>query len=223
MMEKKKDLTEEIKEKEAEQFKKEKDNAFYWAIALIFAVIILFFAANKFYSNDDVEYKTITYHNWEFTEVADLWWFEWQKGDNVYQVPLRFNPYEVNSVKIKGMLNEQQFNSRKEVYVTFDLSNESIQNFTILALAATELTQNIATALNRTPVASCTTYVEEVCDERPIRSCKSIGEPVIYLSEGGETGIFLEGSCITLQGENFELLKSVDRLLYQWYGVMKDE
>jgi hypothetical protein len=216
------DEAKEVHEKEKKQFKKEKDNVVYWSIAFIIAIVILFLAASKFYSKEP-EYNTVTYNNWEFTEVADLWWFEWQKGGNLYRVPLRFNPYEVEDVPVLGKLNEQQFNSQKEIYVTFDFSNESKQNITILALAATEMTQNIATAINRTPIAACTNEFNEVCEERPIKTCENTNEPVIHLKEGGEAGIFLEGNCITVQGERFELLKSVDRLLYHWYGIMKDE
>ncbi|MBN2111946.1 hypothetical protein JW707_02490 [Candidatus Woesearchaeota archaeon] len=211
---------EEVKEEEAKEFKKEKDSLVYWSIALIIAAVILFLAASRFYSKEP-EYETVTYNNWEFQKIADMWWFEWQRGGNVYTVPLRFNPYEVKSVPIKGKVDTEKFNSKNYVYITFDFSEESSQNTTILALAATELTQNVATAINRTPIAACVNTLNEVCQERPIKTCGNTDEPVIYLKEGGSTGIILEGSCITLQGEGLELIKSVDRILYHWYNIIQ--
>ena len=221
-MEKPKEEVKDVQEEEKKEFKKEKDTIIYWSLALIIAVIILFFAAGKFYSKEP-DYETITYNNWEFTNMMDMWWFEWQNGGNTYAVPLRFNPYEVEDVPVVGSLDMEKFNSKNYVYITFDFSNESNQNVTMLALSATELTQNIASAINLTPVAACTNNLNDACEERPIRTCDNTEEPVIYLKEGGQTAILLDKTCITVQGEGFEILKSVDRLLYHWYGIMKDD
>lgn len=202
--------------------KKKKDNVLYWSIGFIIAIVILFFAASKFFSREP-EYETVTYNNWIFTNIEDMWWFEWQKGGNVYQVPLRFNPFDVEDVGVKGSLDSTKFNSGKNIYITFDLSNESSQNLPVLSLAAAELTQNIATAINRTPIAACVNNESYACEERPIKSCTSTDEPVIFLmeKEGEKASITLSSSCITLAGESFELIKAVDRLLYQWYGIME--
>lgn len=206
--------------KDGKEPRKEKDTLLYWSLAFIIAVIILFFAASWFFP-DEPEYETIEYNHWEFTKIEGLWVFQWQKGNNLYQAGLRFNPLQVEDVPVYGKLNTTKFNSRNYVYITFDLSNESSQNMTALALASTELTQNIATAINRTPLAACVNRDNYACEERPVKTCTNTNEPVIYLKEGGKAAIILENSCITLMGEDFELLKSVDRLLYHWYGIIR--
>jgi len=200
---------------------KKQENLLYWSIALILAVLILFLAINRFYSNEPTEYEIVNYNNWEFTKIADTWWFEWQKDGNLFTVPLRFNPFEAENIPIKGKLDNELFNTGKNVYVTFDLSENSGQDLTILALAATELTQNMATAIKRNPVAACTNNESDACIDRPIKSCENTNDPVIFLKEGGESSITLSSSCITIEGERFELVKTVDRLLYQWYGIIK--
>ncbi len=200
--------------------KKSKENMLYWTLVLIVAVIILFFAAQKFYSRQP-DYETVTYNNWEFTKVADTWWFEWQKGEKLFTVPLRFNPYEAEEVPIEGSLNSGLFNAQNYVYITFDLSDETSQDLSILALASTELTQNMATAIERSPVAACTGDENDACAERPIKTCDNTNEPVIHLNEGGESKITLNGNCIIVEGEGFGLVKAVDRLLYQWYGIIE--
>jgi len=199
---------------------KKQDDLLYWCIALLIALIILFIFGSRFFSKD-VEFETVTYNNWEFTKMADTWWFEWQKDGTLFTVPLRFNPYETEEIPITGTLNNALFNSKNEVYITFDLSNASNQDFSILALATTELTQNMATAIERIPIAACTNDKSEACDERPIIQCENANEPVIYLNEGGEASIVLNGACIEVKGEGFELVRAVDRLLYHWYGIIE--
>jgi hypothetical protein len=200
--------------------KKEKDSLMYWSLFFIIALVVLFLAASRFYSGPP-ENPKITYNNWEFTEITGLWFFEWQKGGNLYQIGLRFNPLEVENIPIRGKLDTAKFNSQNYVYVTFDFSNASSQNMSILALASTELTQNIASAINRTPLAACVNSMDPSCEDREIKTCENTDEPVIYFEEGGSPGITLSDSCITLTGEGFDLLKSVDRLLYHWYGIIR--
>jgi hypothetical protein len=206
-------------EKKSKKKRKSQEKILYWSIALVVSVIILFFAAYKFYSRQP-DYPKITYNNWEFTKMADTWWFEWQKGDKLYTVPLRFNPYEAKEVPLKGNLDNELFNAENYVYITFDLSNETSQDLSMLALAATELTQNMATAIERTPLAACVNNQNHACEKKPVKTCANTDEPVIHLKEGGETSITLNRNCIIVEGEGFELVKAVDRLLYQWYGIM---
>ena len=210
----------EEKKAHAKHKKKKKDTILYWSIALVIAVIILFIAASKYYQKQP-DYPVVIYNNWEFTRISDMWWFEWQHNSQVYTIPLRFNPYEAEEVKINGKLNSTAFNSRGYVYITFDLSNESSQDLSMLALASAELTQNIATAIKKTPVAACTNAYNDACDERPVKTCENTDEPVIFLREGGETLITLKGNCIIIEGKGIELVKSVDRLLYHWYRIMQ--
>jgi len=206
--------------KNEHKHEKKQDNILYWSIALLITIILLLFAGAKFFSDDTPEYETMTYNNWEFTKIAGMWWFEWQKDDTVYQVPLRFNPLDAKGIPVVGKINTTKFNAEDYVYITFDLSNDSNQQFPILALAATELTQNIASAIKRTPIASCTNNNSEACIERTIKNCKNTDEPVILLHEGGQSGVLLADNCIILQGDGIELVKAVDRLLYHWYGII---
>ncbi len=224
MMAKEKPLAGQEQKNKSKQNKPKKrkktDNILYWCLAFLAVVIVLFFAASKFYSKQP-DYPKVTYDNWEFTKMADMWWFEWQKGENLYTVPLRFNPYEAEEISIRGKINTTKFNSENFVYITFDLSDESNQDFAILTLAATELTQNIATAINRAPLAACVNNMSDACEGKPIKTCTNTDEPVIYMKEGGKAGITLNSNCIVLEGKGFELLKAVDRLLYHWYGIMQ--
>ena len=88
-------------------------------------------------------------------------------------------------------------------------------------LALSELSFNIAKGLDRSPIGSCT---EEnwACENRTIVSCENNPEkkPVIELAIDEEAGIELSETCIKIKGKDYEIVKAVNRLLYQWYGIM---
>ena len=157
----------------------------------------------------------VIYNYYEFNQKAGHWYFEWQSENTIYNIPLRYNPKEVEDVPIEGTLNES-FN-RPEIYITF---NPDDANYTVLALAAGELSLNMVRALKVKPVASCTINSTDACTDQPIVTCENKNKSVILLRDKGSPGILLKGNCVVLLGKNLDLIKSIDRLLYQWYGIM---
>jgi len=162
-------------------------------------------------------YETVYYNNFKFEKIDGLWYTQWQKGDNLYTIPLRYNPYEVEDVPIVGELTDE-FN-QPEVYIAFDPTQG---NFSILSIAAAELSLNLYKALLVQPIAACSVNDTDTCIDRPVIStnCTENDKPGIFIRDIGKPAILLEGKCIYLGGEGFDLLKSVDRLLYQWYGII---
>lgn len=144
------------------------------------------------------------------------WRFDWQRGDKVYSVPLRYNPKQVENVTIIGSLNDS-FN-RPEAYITFDPTEG---NFSTLALASGELSLNMVRALQVKPLAACTKNETDACLSRPIVQCGDPEKSVILIRDEGEPRIWLKGDCIVLFGKDLGILAATDRLLYQWYGIMK--
>lgn len=188
---------------------------------MILAIFVLLGAILLWNPTVESPYEEMTYNNFEFKKVSGTWFFDWQKDNKVYTVGLRYNPEEVENVTIKGALNSS-FNHRRDVYITYDPEiSENTQNFTTLALAATELSTSVAKSIGYKPLSACT-WNASVCADAgtPIVSCDTPGVSVIYLTDVGDAGIVLDKDCITLRGEEMELLRSVDRLLYQWYGIM---
>jgi len=184
-------------------------------VAGIVIVFGLFFGISQLMDNDGFDAVT-TYNFFEFVKMDNIWYTQWQKDDNLFTVSMRYNPYEIEDLAIVGELDES-FN-RPEAYVTF---HPQKGNFTIISLAAGELSLNMFRALGVKPIASCMINDTKVCGERPIVTCEKEGISVIQIVDKGEPAVILDGDCIQLQGEGMGLLKSVDRLLYQWYGIMK--
>jgi hypothetical protein len=205
---------------------KKKMSPLVW-ISIAAIIIIAIFAVKHFTKQDDDNpfdlppgEEEIYYNSFKFVKIEGLWYTQWQKDDKLYTIPLRFNPREVENIPVEGELDFDIFNSIQDVYITFDLSDEETANFSLMALASTELTQNLVKAINRNPIAACINNESEACHDRPIISCDDNGVPVIFIREQSPTKLILDDNCMILQGEGMELLKVVDNVLYKWYGII---
>ena len=186
---------------------------------IVIGLVLFFFSVligARLFFNPVPEAETIIYNNFEFTKVGGLWFTKWQKGNELFQVPLRFNPLEVDDVEITGKL-AADFSS-PGLFITFDPTSQ--EEYAHTALAASEISSNLATVFDVHPQPACTKE-HESCTNFSIVTCESDDKAVIFLNETGEAAIIMKGNCITLQGKDFELLKATDRLIYQWYGIMK--
>lgn len=189
-----------------------------WAAIIIILTLIAFFIGFKLSSK--VSYETVEYNNLEFSKIENMWYAKLQFSDKLVTLPLRFNPFEVENVSIKGRFNES-FN-RKDIYIAFDPRNITGSNFSIVALAAAELSLSLVKTMNINAIASCTHDVPDICENRPIVSCGEENRSILLLIDAGSPEILLYENCIILKGYGMSLLRSVDRFLYQWYGIMKD-
>lgn len=192
----------------------------------IFALVILgvLFAGKLFPKEKQVSVK---YNNFEFNKREGMWHVDLRNRvtDQVFDIPLRYSPYEVDEVEVQG--NPSDFLMLKEkyglnaVYLTFDPEDT---NLTTIALGSSELSINLAQVLNIKPIAACANNETEACSKRPIVDCEDDDRLVIYLKGARENEtpkVIEDTNCITLTGHNLDLLKSVDRMLYLWYGIMK--
>ncbi len=190
-----------------------KPTKYFIVIGLVVTVVVLFFLLRP----SPVDNKNIVDYNYfKFEEIGGLWQTDIQLDDQLYEAAFRFNPTQVEDVYMTG--NFSGF-KQKPIYLTFDPTSDSEQ-FKYLALAASEMTLHIVRALNFTVEAACTKNETDACVYSPIVTC-SDNASVIYLSPSAPTQITLAGDCVTLSGEGMDLLKSVDRLLFQWYKIMR--
>jgi len=197
--------------------KKSANKPLLYTIIVIIALFLIFFISFKIASKQ--EYEVVEYNKFQFIKVDEFWHTEWQepyKDEKVYTLIFRSNPYEVENIPIVGTLDES-FN-RPEIYITFDPTQD---NFSTLSLAGGQLSLNMFRALQVKPIAACTKNESTECAERPIVDCGDEDVSVILITDQGEPGIALREECIILQGEGMGLLQAVDRLLYQWYRIMK--
>ncbi len=193
--------------------KDESTKNFLIAVGFILLLAIVFFVTRTI--TNEPGYETMTYNNFEFTKIGPLWYFQWQQDEQLYTVPLRYNPEEVLDVPITGMFDERF--QQENIYLTHDPAEFGL---TYIALGASELSLSLATVMGINISAACTANVTEACFDGPIITCDNTNEAVIYIREVPESKIVFVGNCAIIQGQGIELLKAVDKLLYMWYGVI---
>src|SRR3989338_11460946 len=155
------------------------------------------------------------YNGYSFIKADGLWWTEMNKFGTLLKVPLHFSPRELENIQIKGDL-DPAFNEGDNVYIAIDL-NVADKHYT---LAISELSFNLAKGMDRIPVGSCTEE-NSACEDRDIITCETAnGKPVVELIIDPLPRIEIIGTCIKISGTGFDLVKGVNRLLYQWYGIM---
>ena len=165
------------------------------------------------------EKEGYVYNGYSFIFTDGLWWTEINKFGSLLKIPLHFGPREVEPIVPQGTLHPS-FNEGEEMYIAID--PDVVDKYYTLAIS--ELSFNVVKGLDRTPVGSCTKE-NWACENRTIINCEndslSSGKDVIELALGNETKIEAKGTCIKVTGSQYELVKAVDRLLYQWYGVIQ--
>ncbi len=186
---------------------------FFIAAAVTVAALAGILSLKAFYKPAGNE---VTYNNFRFTKVENLWFTQVQIGNQPYNVPLHYNPYEVEAIPMVGDIDERF--QQDFTYITHDPAESNLGH---VAVAAAELSLNMATAFGVEPVAACSRNVTDACAARPIVTCESTNASVIYLREANFTRIDLRGNCIVIQGSGQELIKATDKVLYVWYRIIK--
>ncbi|MBI4918429.1 hypothetical protein HY837_00740 [archaeon] len=183
-------------------------------IALVF--LLLFFVMKNF---NPYKPEQVTYNYFSFVKKDTHWLTDWQGNDQLYELGFRFNPFEAETVPVIGKLNSS-FDGKKVIYVTLDPLSKA-GSFKYIGLAKAELLLVLNRALKLKTEEGCIQQDNIACVEEPIVNCDSADKNVIYIKHASPAQITLNNSCITIQGNEFELIKSVDRLLYQWLKIMQ--
>lgn len=161
------------------------------------------------------EEEGYTYNGYSFVKADGLWWTEVNKFGTRLKIPLHFAPKELEDIKFQGNL-DPAFNEGDKVYIAID-PNVVSKHYT---LAISELSFNLVKGMDRIPVGSCTEE-HPACEGREIINCETAnGKPVVELALDPEQKIELIGTCIKVSGTEFDLVKGVNRVLYQWYDIM---
>jgi hypothetical protein len=159
------------------------------------------------------------YNGFSFVQADGLWWTERNIGERLFKIPFHFGPRDVDTIPITGELNDT-FDDGEIVYFAID---PAVAN-KYYSLALGELGLNMVQAINRKPEAACTAE-DPVCIDREILNCENTkGKPVIELDlaePGEEPMVELSGTCIRVFGDGEDIVKSVDRLLFQWYQIIQ--
>jgi hypothetical protein len=216
------DRVEEVADATSSDGKKKsgKDVTNVAALLLVFVVLVVgsILAYNAWFRPDPIVETTESYefNGFLFEKQGPLWVTNIKWGGEYLRIPMHYGPTDTKHITLAGRLNDT-FNEGP-LYITFEPDADNVSS---MAIAAAELSLNLAQGINRSLVAACSRNVTEACATRPIVDCRDTDKAVIYLKENDVPFIKLEDNCIVIYGKGNDLLKGVDRLLMFWYGVVQ--
>ncbi|HLC66339.1 MAG TPA: hypothetical protein VJK52_01735 [Candidatus Nanoarchaeia archaeon] len=203
------------------------------AVALMFIVIFSIRIVNQpeVVTPDELHAKNLAgkldpeqgyvYRGFSFVWYDNLWFTQMHKPGtaNLYNIQLHFSPRDLRNVSLGPEV--ELFARVPSTYITFDPLDEPLAH---IALAAGELSLNLAVVLNITPVPACTRNETAACRKLDIINCESdFTHPIIYLHHSPEANVTLDGNCLHIAGNNMEIVRAADRALLLWMGIMPRE
>lgn len=229
---------EETNKPEAAEESKSSDKPLIFGIAAILLVLIAIITYSVFHKEQPKTLEDLHVLNlqgklkpeqgyvykgvYSFVKFDDVWHTQLKspKGTRVYSMALRYSPKEVENITIEGFLNKQFFDAQSEVYVAFDPTGN---DFSRVALAVADFDAHITKVFEKVPIAACDRNETEACRERPIVTCSDKDKLVLYAREADRFRVYYNDNCIVVEGNGFDLVKGVDRVLYNLYGIMEQE
>ncbi|MEK6948681.1 MAG: hypothetical protein AABX34_00560 [Nanoarchaeota archaeon] len=157
---------------------------------------------------------------YSFVKFDDLWYTQLKspKGTRLYNIQFRYGPKEVEEVKVEGILDTGLFDNAQDYYVTF---NPTGNDFSSVALAVGDFNQQMTNIFFKQPIAACDRNETRACIDRQVITCKDTDKLVLYVKESNTSRVLYDDNCITIEGSGFDLVKGIDRVLYEFYGIME--
>ncbi len=161
-------------------------------------------------------------HNgvYSFVKFDGLWYAQLvsPKGTRLYNIQFRYAPRDVEKIKIGGSLDSNLIDNATEYYVTF---NPTGQNFSAVALAIGDFNTHMTNIFFKQPIAACDKNETNACANRPIITCDNTDKLVLYVKESNTSRVIYDDNCITIEGSGFDIVKGIDRVLYDFYEIIK--
>lgn len=231
---------EEINKSDAqEEPSKSSEKALIISIAVIVLILVSIMAFSIFYRQEPKTLEDLHVLNlkgklkpsqgyvykgaYSFITLDNLWYTQLTspKGTKIYSLALRYSPNDLKGIVIEGNLNTKFFDEKNEFFVTF---NPSGKDFSYIGLAVADFNTHMSKVFEKKPIAACDRNETEPCKTRPIVTCEDKDKLVLYVKESQRFRTYYNDNCIIVEGNGLDLVKGVDRVLYNLYGIMgKDE
>jgi len=235
-----KELDKKIEEDKAEieEPKKSSEKVLIISIVIILILLVSIFVYSRFNKPEPLTLEDLHVLNlkgklkpeqgyvykgvYSFVTLDDVWYTQLQspKGTKIYSLSLRYSPKDLKDIVIEGNLDREFFDNQTEFYVTF---NPTGKEFSYVALAIGDFDTHMLKVFEKTPVAACDRNETQPCRNRPIVTCEDKDKLVLYIRESDKFRVYYNDNCIVVEGSGFDLVKGVDRILYNFYNIMEQE
>ena len=159
---------------------------------------------------------------YSFVTLDNLWYTQLTspKGTKIYSLALRYSPRDLKDIVIEGNLDKDFFDQQSEFFVTF---NPTGREFSYIGLAVADFNTHMSKVFEKKPIAACDRNETEPCKNRPIVTCEDKDKLVLYIKESERFRAYYSNNCIVVEGDGFDLVRGVDRILYNLYNIMEQE
>ena len=159
---------------------------------------------------------------YSFVNFDNLWYTQLKspKGTKEYSMALRYSPKDLKDIIIEGNINAKFLNEQNEFYVAF---NPTGKELAYVGVAVADFDTHMSKVFEKKPISACDRNETEPCKTKPIVTCEDFDKLVIYIKESDRFRAYYNNNCIVVEGKGFDLVKGVDRILYNLYGMMEQE
>ncbi|MBT7903568.1 hypothetical protein HN587_06920 [Candidatus Woesearchaeota archaeon] len=155
------------------------------------------------------------YEGYSFVNFEGMWYTQAKLGNTIYDLVFNHGPKELEHITVEGELDSTFFDDHKFA-ITFDSNATNLKH---IAVANGGFSISLTKAFGYSLEAGCTTHDDLGCQSKPAINCGDENRSVIYFKDATPTKIIYSGKCITLQGQNDEIVKAKDKLLMRWYKL----
>ncbi|MAG91276.1 hypothetical protein CMO83_01205 [Candidatus Woesearchaeota archaeon] len=226
-------------EPKEEEPKKSSDKTLVISIIVIALVLIAILSYNVFFNKEEPQtledlhilnlkgklkasqgyvYKGV----YSFVTLDDLWYTQLNSpgGTKIFNLALRYSPADLEDIVIEGNLDDGFFDEQGEFYVTFNPVGDELS---YVSLAVADFGTHMSKVFLKKPIAACDRNETLPCLTRPIVTCDDTDKLVLYVKESARFRTYYNNNCIVVEGSGFDLVKGVDRILYNLYTIMGQE
>ncbi len=156
---------------------------------------------------------------YSFVYFNDLWYTRLsnEAGTQEFNIPFHYRPDEVDDIDPIGTLNHSNLEAYKNFFMTFDPLDDHLS---YIGVAIGETSFVIVQVFGKGVIGSCTNNEVEGCLDRPKVECNSTDAPVFYYASEQETNLLYMNNCVIVAGQQEELIRATDRMLFDLLGIM---
>lgn len=183
--------------------------------ASLFIIAIMVFSTFAYYITGTNGQDQLVYGDYEFSLKPIDYGSVWITYINNQEVEFQTLPVQVTYLQVDPTAIDLLRNANN-IVLTAD-TNITMEDASFIDYARLQLglaipkTMNAITAANEQytlPVVDC--------------SMASPQMPVVYFTMSNETGVTVEGSCILLNGQITDILRLKDRIIFEYYDILKN-
>ena len=176
-------------------------------VLALFIISIMVFSVLSLNSEDKEE--KITYKDQLFVKTAQ----GWQTYINNQQYSFAYNPLELENITLPANFNVNKLNSAQKIYLSLNPEED-------IYLAMQEFYKLLKPLITPKMQESCFIDVER-CAALPLKTCDSATPDVkvILIKQDNLSKIDYQYNCLTIQGDSENLIKNIDKLSLNFFGL----